>query len=104
MGDIPPWALNARKELQRKKAELLNPSRLPEWNPDTNPGHKCERSSHKILEFAPKEYQFNYRTEVLPRARETTEDVFGRILKLNASSVSASLLQGSSFPHTRLLG
>lgn len=48
--DIPPWAKKAREDILNRKAELLNPSKTPDWNPETNPNHKCERNSSRILE------------------------------------------------------
>eukprot|EP01138_Halocafeteria_seosinensis_P011415 gb/GECG01011659.1/.p1 GENE.gb/GECG01011659.1/~~gb/GECG01011659.1/.p1 ORF type:complete len:100 (+),score=14.65 gb/GECG01011659.1/:1-300(+) len=50
--DIPPWAKKAKEDILRRKSELLNPSKTPEWNPETNPNHKCERYSSRILEVS----------------------------------------------------
>lgn len=74
--DIPAKARQAKIDVTITMKE----QHKNRWNNQTSLNRPImERRSTEIIAFDPTEYQYNYRAEVLPKARPIVRNVFGKI-------------------------
>lgn len=78
--DMPPWAREARKTVKGMISGARSGASGWDTTVSVPPPPKGRRG--EISAFDPTEYVYNYRAEVLPKARPVERDVFGRIIRL----------------------